>query len=243
MKHSRKSTLTRSTTTSMLSCAWRGLAVSCAFLVCISWAAPVRAAQAQKPSPAILQKPATSHAPASLANQPPVAADVHFRHGQLTIQAHNSTILQILQATAARTGMKIQGSPGDHRIFGKYGPGAPRAVLSQLLSGFRFNFLLVGTASNGAPQQLILAGAAASLPEPSPQDQSIQPAPQNTLPQPQPQFGPRPYYPPQPSIPPRPGQPRTGAHPPANTPPAVPSPQQILKELEAMRAKQQSSSQ
>ncbi|MGC8549770.1 MAG: hypothetical protein ACP5M4_08720 [Acidobacteriaceae bacterium] len=195
----------------------------------------------QKPSPAIPQKPAEPQAPVSLANQPPAAATIQIENGQLTIHANNSALLQILQSISAQTGMKIQGSPGDHRIFGTYGPGTPREVLSQLLSGFSFNYLLVGTAPNGAPRQLILAGAAASMPEPSQPAQSIQPAPQNTLPQPQ--FGPRPSYQPQPPTqqPPAERAP-TLTQPPANMPHTVPSPQQILKELEAMHAKQQGSS-
>jgi hypothetical protein len=195
----------------------------------------------QKPSPASPQKPAPPQQPVSLANQPPAAAAVTFHHGQLTIQAQNSTLLQILQSLSAQTGIRIQGSPGDHRIFGTYGPGAPRKVLSELLAGFSFNYLLVGTASNGAPQQLILAGAADSSPEPSQPAQGIQPAPQNTLPQPV--FAPRPSYQPQPPIQQPPAdQAPTRTQPPANMPHTVPSPQQILKELEAMHAKQQGSS-
>jgi len=195
----------------------------------------------QKPSPAIPQKTAPPQAPVSLANQPPAAATVLFKNGQLTIKAQNSTLLQILQSISAQSGMKILGSPGDHRIFGLYGPGAPRQVLSELLSGFSFNYLLVGTAANGAPQQLILAGAAASMPEPSQPAQSIQPAPPDTLPQPQ--FGPRPSYQPQPpSLQPSAEQGPTRTQPPVSMPHTVPSPQQILKELEAMHAKQQGSS-
>jgi len=239
MKHHRKSTTHGSTT------AWRGLAVSCALTACILWAAPARAAQTQKPSPAIPQKSAAPQAPVSLADQPPAAASVTFVKGQLTIQAQNSTLLQILQAITAQTGMKVHGSPGDHRIFGIYGPGAPRAVLSELLSGFSFNYLLVGTAPNGAPQQLILAGAAASGPEPSQPVQSIQPAPPNTVPQPRfgPRFGPRPgYLPSTYAQQPRDGEAPTRTQPQTNRPHTIPSPQQILKELEALHAKQQGSS-
>jgi hypothetical protein len=170
-----------------------------------------------------------------LASQPPKAATVTFHHDSLTIEAHNSTLLQILQAITAQTGMKVQGSPGDHRIFGTYGPDHPRAVLSQLLSGFAFNYILVGTAKNGAPKTLILAGTPDAASEPSPPANSIQPAPQNTLPQPQ--FGPRPTY--QPTRPQTPAQLPV----PATTPHQLRTPQQILKELEAMHAHQKPSPQ
>jgi hypothetical protein len=181
-----------------------------------------------------------------MSDQPPTAATVTFSKGQLTIHADNSTLLQILQAVTAHTGMKIQGSPGDHRLFGVYGPGSPTQVLTQLLSGFGFNYLLVGAAANGAPRTLILAGTAVSIPEPPQPVHSIQPAPRPTFPQPH--YSPHPSY----QYPqnrnfdrrPSPSRDAPAARTPsqASRPHAVPTPQQLLKELEAMHAKQQSSS-
>ena len=222
---------------------WRTLAASCVLSACTLVATPLVAAQTPKPSPDVAQKPAaptTPQVPVSLASQPPVAATVTFQNGELTIKASNSELLQILQAITAQTGMKVQGTPGNHRIFGVYGPGKPNDVISSLLSGFDFNYLLVGMAHNGAPQKLILAGAAGATPEPPQPVHSVQPAPPNTLPQPQqPQTGNRPDYqrpPQQQRMPPR--APSAQQRQPANMPHGIRSPQQILKELEAMRAKQ-----
>lgn len=208
--------------------AWT-ITAACALALSIP---PALAAQSPKPSPPVVQSSAAQNVappvapqfPASLADQPPAAATITFRDGQLTINAHNSTLLQILQAITAQTKMKVQGSPGDHRIFGTYGPSKPDVVLSDLLAGFDFNFLVVGKASNGAPEQLILAGTANNTPEPPQPVQSIQPAPQITLPRPQ--FGnPRPY-------------PRPRRFNPAHQPHRVLTPQEILKQLEAMHANQ-----
>jgi hypothetical protein len=243
MKQLRKFPTTRSITASTRRHLWCILAAPCLFAACAICAVPVCAAQTAKPSAAVAQKPAAApvpQAPVSLASQPPTAATVTFHDGKLKIQASNSELLQILQAITAQTGMKVQGSPGSHRIFGTYGPGEPNAVLSDLLSGFDFNFLVVGRARNGAPQQLILAGAGASAPEPAPPVKDVQPAPpvndvQPAPPEtlPQPQAGDRPTY-----ETPRGGIP-SRRNMPAPAPGRVATPQQILKELEAMHAGQQ----
>lgn len=210
--------------------AWAAVAAYCALC-----AAPAMAAQTAKPSAGVAQTHASAPAqtaPVSLATQPPAAATVTFRKGLLTVDAHNSTLLQILQAITAQTGMKVDGSPGDHRVFGVYGPDKPNTVITELLSGFGLNYLVVGTAKNGAPQKLVIAGLSDATPEPTQPVNSIQPAPQETLPQPQ--FGQRPEY--QPSriyIPRR----VPAARPqPTNEPQKVRTPQEILKELEAMHS-------
>lgn len=213
----------------------RALTVSCALFVSLFAALPAANAQTPKPSPAVPSQTSTS-----LADQPPTAATVSFQSGKLTVHAHNSELLQILQSIAAQTGMKVQGRPGQHRVFGVYGPAEPREVLNQILSGFGFNYLLVGTSPNGAPQKLILAGTAGLMPQPSQPTQSVQPAPQNTLPQPQP--GPRPAYQPHQSQLPRRTQPPSRSSRGAQSPQHVRTPQQILKELEAMHAKQKQNS-
>lgn len=202
-----------------------GIVATCSLALCTL---PALAAQTPKPSPPVIQKSAVQsaapQAPASLADQPPVTATVTFRNGQLTIRAHNSTLLQILQSITALTSMKVQGAPGNHRIFGIYGPGQPDVVLSDLLSGFDFNFLLLGRAGNGAPRQLILAGIANDAPEPPQQIQGIQPVPQYTLPRPR--FGYPHAYPQQPKFAP------------VQQPNKVLTPQQILRQLEVMHAHQ-----
>lgn len=212
---------------------WRTLVASCAISACTLCALPASAQPSPRPSPAVAKNSAPSPPPRaslSLADKPPTAATVTLHNGKLAIHARNSTLLQIFQAINAQTGMKIQGYPGDHRVFGDYGPGQPRSVLSELLSGFNFNYLLLGSAPNGMPDKLILAGTTGSMPGPAQPVQSIQPAPQDTLPQPD--SGPRPAYQPRRTpVQTAPGAPRT-----------VPTPQQLLRQMEAMRAQRQSPS-
>ncbi len=226
---------------------WRGFSNAALVAAGVCFALPVFAAQIAKPSPAIAKNQAPAQqAPVSLASQAPKAATVTLSGGKLTVRADNSDLLQILQAVSAQSGMKIEGSPGNHRVFGTYGPGEPRAVLAHLLTGFGYNYLLVGSGHDGVPAKLVLthvgSGASSSEPAPSPPVHSVQPAPRNTLPQPQ--SGRRPPY--QPS-----GRAAaagsgaasgSGAHAQkAHAPRKVPSPQEILKELEKLHGKQKNS--
>ena len=109
-----------------------------------------------KPSATV---PATTPAatePVSQLELPPKQAEIDSQANSLTIRADNASLTQTLQRIADKTGMKIEGFSGDQRVFGKFGPGAPRDVLSTLLTGTGYNILMIGALDNGAPRQLIL---------------------------------------------------------------------------------------
>lgn len=75
------------------------------------------------------------------------------------MRANNSSLSEILHDISQASGMKVEGlqkSGGDQRIFGIYGPGAPRDVLSELLAGAGYNVLMLGVTSSGAPRELAL---------------------------------------------------------------------------------------
>jgi hypothetical protein len=52
--------------------------------------------------------------------------------------------------------MKIQGMKTGPRIFGVYGPGDAREILSDLLAGSGYNFVMVGGANGSIPHDLLL---------------------------------------------------------------------------------------
>ncbi|MHB8302005.1 MAG: hypothetical protein ACYDC6_04070 [Acidobacteriaceae bacterium] len=83
-------------------------------------------------------------------------AAVNLKDGQLTVNANNSDLTQILQHVADISGMTIDGLSKSTRVFGVYGPGNPSDVLTALLVGTGYNFLLVGNTSDGAPSKLLL---------------------------------------------------------------------------------------
>ena len=72
------------------------------------------------------------------------------------VNAANSSLAQIMKAIAAETGATVQGMAQDQRIFGIYGPGRARDVISQLLDGSGYNVLMVGDLGQGTPRQILL---------------------------------------------------------------------------------------
>jgi hypothetical protein len=83
----------------------------------------------------------------------------------LLIVASNSSLAQILKDVSLDTGAKVEGMDADQRVFGTYGPGPARDVISQLLDGSGYDVLLVGDRGQGTPRRIVLtersgAGAA-----------------------------------------------------------------------------------
>jgi hypothetical protein len=160
--------------------------------------------------------------------QPAKDAQIVFADGNLSIRADNSSLSAILHQVASNSGMKIEGLGGDERVFGNFGPGAPRDVLADLLVGTAYNQVLLGDLSNGAPRELILSPATrggAPVPSPAPQananadDGNEADAADNAPP---------------PPPPPQQEQPAG-----SQQPPGVRTPQQLFEQLQQMRAQQQ----
>ena len=104
--------------------------------------------------------PVTPHAPAMPlwpANETPVQASVTWDSHGLRIDAANSSLQQILRDVSTATGMRVDGLNADQRVFGAYGPGLARDVLSQLLQGSGYNVLMIGDQGQGAPRQIVLS--------------------------------------------------------------------------------------
>ncbi len=109
------------------------------------------AAQSQPEAPAPV--PETPQWPVN--EQPQEPAVTWDSHG-LSIQARNSSLEQILKDVSTATGSTVEGISGDERVFGAYGPGQPRDVLSQLLLGAGYNVIMIGDQGGGAPRQILL---------------------------------------------------------------------------------------
>jgi hypothetical protein len=190
-------------------------------------AQPAASPQPQTTPPAPQEAPQAAPAVApSMLQQPAQEAQIDFRNDVLSIRANNSSLAAILRQVAVRSGMRVEGLGGDERVFGSFGPGAPRDVLADLLDGTAYNLVLVGGLNNGAPRELILspatrAGGAIQSPAPqvNPDEASNEPESPDVPP------------PPQPEVPP-----------PGTTPPPTPgvrTPQQLFEQLQRMRTGQQ----
>ena len=85
---------------------------------------------------------------------------VVYRDGQLTIDARNATLADLLKLIAEKTGATIDIPPGSglERIVEHAGPGTPNDVLTQLLNGSHYNFILVNSPQNpNALAQVLLS--------------------------------------------------------------------------------------
>ena len=182
-----------------------------------------------QPSPPAAAPQAPPATAPSVLDHPAQPAKVSLTSGKLTVEADNSSLSEILHQVSHAGGMKIEGlqaSGSDQRIFGSYGPGAPRDVLSELLDGSGYNVMMLGQTPAGVPRELALTKRTTGGPSPQPQasndaqdddnDDFVQPTQ---------------YQDERPNIAPQPGPPemRNG----------VRSPQQILQELQRMREEQQ----
>jgi hypothetical protein len=150
----------------------------------------------------------------------------------LKISASNSSLQQILNEVSTDTGTRIIGSIPDQRVYGNYGPGEARDVLSQLLQGSGFNVLLAGDIGKGAPSEIVLtprrsggANASNSMNRPQQQD------PDEDIPDQQPEEEPQPQVQ-QPPTPPE-TRPNAGPNGPMRTP------QQVMEEMQQRQLLQQ----
>jgi len=75
----------------------------------------------------------------------PVAPQVSYQNGQLTIVAPNSTLGDILRAVRKQTSADIEIPPATERVVTHLGPGPAREIVAELLNGSRFNYVLLGS--------------------------------------------------------------------------------------------------
>lgn len=126
---------------------------------------PVHRHSAAKPSPAhpLTTQPEATYTPLAPpapiwpANDQPVEASIVWDSKGLFIDAKNSSLEQILDDVSTATGAKVEGLDTDERVFGIYGPGEAKDVLSALLHGSNYNVMMVGDQGQGTPREILLS--------------------------------------------------------------------------------------
>lgn len=103
------------------------------------------------------QLPATPPIPDWPVNDRPAAASVNWNGRELSIDAKNSSLTQILGDVSTATGVKVEGQSGDQRVYGNYGPAPARDVLNELLEGSDYNIVMIGDSGDGTPRELVLS--------------------------------------------------------------------------------------
>jgi len=167
-------------------------------------------------------------------NDKPRPASVVWDATGLRINASNSSLQQILSEVSTETGTKVEGLNADQRVYGEYGPGKARDVLSQLLQGSGYNLLLAGDIGQGAPRQIILSPrrtGPGDAPNTAVTMNGLQPEPDEDVPE-QPEEQP-PIQAPQMPITQRPGFGPGGPGGPVRTP------QQVMEEMQQRQILQQ----
>ncbi|MGA7399116.1 MAG: AMIN domain-containing protein [Candidatus Sulfotelmatobacter sp.] len=106
---------------------------------------------------------------------PPPPLIVSFQAGMLTIRANKASLSEVLFAVHQHTGAEIAIPAGaeQEQVVAQIGPASAPEVLSHLLYGSRFNFLILSSPSNPATLDRVILSARPDGPAPA-----FQPLPQ-----------------------------------------------------------------
>src|SRR5438034_4254095 len=86
---------------------------------------------------------APNEPPAAFAQVPAGQAVVTYKNGQLTIEANNASLIDVLRAICKQIGAELDAQAvADERIFSVLGPGPAREVLAALLGNSQFNYAM-----------------------------------------------------------------------------------------------------
>jgi len=104
--------------------------------------------------------------------------EVSYQAGQLLIVARNSTMGDVLNAVKQKTGAAVEmPASSSERVVGKFGPGAPRDVMAQLLNGSHYDYVLLGSPADPGALKKVVLMARVSGPQPNPSQQAQQQMP------------------------------------------------------------------
>jgi hypothetical protein len=196
---------------------------------------PAKPAPAQAAGPEAQPAPAQPETPQWPVNETPGKPAITWDSQGLKINAANSSLHQILNDVSTATGAKVEGFGADERVFGEYGPGQARDIISQLLHGSGYNVLLIGDQGAGTPRQIVLSTRkAASGQGQQAFNRPTQEAPDEDVPD-QPEVE-EPLQIQQPPL--INGRPQ-GVPPPQGPPGAPRTPQQVLQELQQRQQQMQ----
>lgn len=186
--------------------------------------------------------PPAPPAPKTPAEMPPAPPKVTYENGLLTIDAPNSTLGAVLEAVQRATGAEMDPVQASDRVMVHIGPGNPKDVLAALLSGSRYDYVILGSTANPDAIQRIILTSGSNLPVTPPQqagfvaNQQAEEQPEEEQQAPQYRPVPRPSRPFQaPPMPPdQTASPRQQPEGNTQNPDGTRTPQQLFNELRRM---------
>jgi hypothetical protein len=115
---------------------------------------------------------------------PPPPLEVSFKSGLLKVNANRASLSQVLFAIHERTGAEIAIPAGaeQEQVVADLGPAAAPDVLTHLLNGSKFNFLILSSANDPAKLDRVILSARPEGPAPA-----YHPQPQAAAPEPEPE--------------------------------------------------------
>jgi hypothetical protein len=125
----------------------------------------------QKPTPAVVETPAPVvpatqqvQPPLRPEQMPPVPPKVIYQNGLLSVESTNSTLSDILNGIRTKAGIQIEGFQGaQDRVAAKLGPAPVDTVLTTLLRGSHFDYMILGRVDRpDIVQRVILTPASGS---------------------------------------------------------------------------------
>lgn len=179
---------------------------------------------------------------------------VSYSNGMLGIVAENSTLADVLNAVRQKTGASIEAPPSaaNERVVISIGPAPANSVLTTLLNGSRFDYIIMGSEpSSAAPLRMILREKQATPQGPNQGNTQAfaqtPPAVPAEAPQPEEEYVPEAEIPDEvqpeaqpesePSAAGQPNQQQPGQQQPGQQ--QVKTPEQLLEELKQMQQQQQ----
>ena len=95
---------------------------------------------------------------------PPVPPKVVFQNGLLSVEATNSTLGDVLNGIRTKAGIQIEGIQGaQDRVAAKLGPAPAQVVLTSLLQGSHFDYMILARPDRpNIVQRVILTPASGS---------------------------------------------------------------------------------
>ena len=118
-------------------------------------ASPAQPEPAPEPVPVVITQPPPPPTPGEMPPNPP---SVVYADGDLTIVAENSTLSSVLAAVSSITGatLDVPAGGGNERVWGQFGPGPARAVVTDLLGGSNFDYAIQAADDDPTRLQSIL---------------------------------------------------------------------------------------
>ena len=221
--------------------------------------APAANNSQQKPNPAVVQTAPVVPPPQPVQQvqvplrpeqMPPVPPKVVFQNGLLSVEATNSTLGDVLNGIRTKAGIQIEGIQGaQDRVAAKLGPAPAQVVLTSLLQGSHFDYMILARPDRPNIVQRVILTPASGSGLASNASNGVQPriptvlnqgdpdadeAEEANVPQPVPQIQPLPQQPQQQPQPvPQPGAALQGNK----------TPEQVLEELKQLHQQQQQQNQ